>query len=198
MCIFCKKAKYKPGTKTREKLSSIQEFRADDTVRKSALLHLNRHTDMSAIAADISGICAKDLISSEAKYHSSCYKAFVHIIYETDETASNSSETVANGHDKVYEAVYSFCEALILEPRAIEFTEVRNVLSEEADRLGVELTQSHYKNLLRLVSKKFEQLVLLNYQHNNVLVYPSTLKLDTFCPASHWTVTKVGLSALCA
>ena len=76
---------------------------------------------MSAIAADISGICAINLISSEAKYHSSCYKAFVYIIYETDETASNSTETTANDHDKVYEAVYSFCEALIIEPRVIEF-----------------------------------------------------------------------------
>ena len=33
----------------------------------------------------------------------------------------------------------------------------------------MEITQSDYKNLLRLVSKKFEQLVFLNYQHNNVL-----------------------------
>ena len=137
------------------------------------------HTDMSAIAADISGIRAKDLISSEAKYHSSCYQAFVHIIYETDETVSNSTETTANDHDKVYETVYSFCEALISEPRVIEFKEVRNVLSEEADRLGVEITQYDHKKLLRLVSKKFEELVFLNHQHNNVLVYPSTLKLET-------------------
>ena len=160
-------------------MHNVQEFRADDTVRKSVLLHLNRHTDMSAIAANISGICAKDLISSEAKYHSSCYKSFVHIIYEPDETASDSTETTGNGHDKVYEAVYSFCEVLISESRVIEFKEVRNVLSDEADRLGVEITQSHYKNLLRLVSNKFKQLVFLNYQHNNVLVYPSSLKLET-------------------
>ena len=129
-CISCKKAKYKPVTKTREKLHSVQEFTADDTVRKSASLHLSAiAADTSATAADISGICAKDLISSQAKYYSSCYKAFVHNIYETDETASNSTETTANDHhDKVYEAVYSFCEALISEPRVIEFKEVRNVL----------------------------------------------------------------------
>ena len=127
-CIFCTKAKYIPGTKTREKLHSVQEFTADDTVRKSASLRLSRHSDMSAIAADISGICAKDLISSEAKCLSSCYKTFVHITYETDETASNS--TTANDHDKVYKAVYSFCEALISEPRVIEFKEVWNVLGK--------------------------------------------------------------------
>ena len=49
------------------------------------------------------------------------------------ETASNSTETTANDHDKVYKAVYSFCEALISESRVIKFEEVRNVLSEEAD-----------------------------------------------------------------
>ena len=86
-------------------MHSVQEFRANDTVRKRASLHVSRHTDMSAIAADISGICAIDLISSEAKYHSSCYKAFVYIIYETDETASNSTETTANYQDKVYEVL---------------------------------------------------------------------------------------------
>ena len=39
-------------------------------------------------------------------------------------------ELQQSDHDKVYEAVYSFCEALISEPRVIEFKEVRN----EADK----------------------------------------------------------------
>ncbi|CAB3994854.1 Hypothetical predicted protein [Paramuricea clavata] len=134
---------------------------------------------MSAIAANISGICAKDLISSEGKYHSSCYKAFVHIIYETDEAVNNPTEAMGNNNGEVYEAVYSFCEALISNPRVVEFKEVRNVLSDEADKLGVVVTQSQYKNLLRLISNKLEQLVFLNYQQNKVLMYPSTLKLET-------------------
>jgi hypothetical protein len=129
---------------------------------------------MSAIAANMSGICAKDLISSEAKYHSSCYKAFVHIMYETDEAVNNPTEAMGNNNGEVYEAVYSFCEALISNPK-----EVRNVLSDEADKLDVVVTQSQYKNLLRLLSNKFEQLVFRNYQQNNVLMYPSTLKLET-------------------
>ncbi|CAB4007602.1 Hypothetical predicted protein [Paramuricea clavata] len=134
---------------------------------------------MSAIAANISGICAKDLISGEAKYHSSCYKAFVHIMYETDEAVNNPTEAMGNNNGEVYEAVYSFCEALISNPRVVEFKEVRNVLSDEEDKLGVVVTQSQYKNLLRLISNKFEQLVFLNYQQNKVLMYLSTLKLET-------------------
>ena len=39
-CLFCKKSKYKPNTKPREKLHSVQEFRADETVRACASLVL--------------------------------------------------------------------------------------------------------------------------------------------------------------
>ena len=54
-CFFCKNSKYKPKTKTREKLHSVQEFCADETVRACE------------VASDLIGTCAKDLISSEAK-----------------------------------------------------------------------------------------------------------------------------------
>ena len=37
-CLFCKKSKYKSNTKTGEKLHSVQEFRADETVRACASL----------------------------------------------------------------------------------------------------------------------------------------------------------------
>jgi hypothetical protein len=45
--IFCKKTKYKPKSKTREKTQSCLEFRADSKVRESALLHIKKCTDMS-------------------------------------------------------------------------------------------------------------------------------------------------------
>ena len=75
--------------------------------------------------------------------------------------------------------MYSFCETLISNPRVLEFKEIRKVLTVEAERLGVEVTQSQYKNLLRMVSNKFKELVFFNYQQNNVLVYPSTLKIES-------------------
>ena len=81
-CLLCKKSKYKPNTKTREKLHNVQEFRADETVRECASLHVKQTlSDMSEVARDVIGICAKDLISSEAKYYASCYKSFVRIIF---------------------------------------------------------------------------------------------------------------------
>ena len=74
-CIFCNKTKYKPNSKTREKLHGVQEFRADETVRKCASLHIQQCTAMSAVAQKVMGVCAKDIICSEAKYHAACYKA---------------------------------------------------------------------------------------------------------------------------
>ena len=37
-CVFCNKTKYKPNTKTRETMHSVQEFRAEEMVRKCAQL----------------------------------------------------------------------------------------------------------------------------------------------------------------
>lgn len=177
LCIFCKREKYKPGTKTREKLSSVQEFRADNTIKESALLHLKRDTNMKSVAAEISGVCAKDLICSEARYHSSCYRSFSRILYEPETTTESSTET-QDMTEKLYESVFSFCNDLALNPRVIEFKDIRKILADEAKNLGVAVTQSQYKNLLRVVSNKFEELTFINYQQNKVLVFPNTLKIE--------------------
>lgn len=181
-CVFCKKAKYKAGSKTREKLRSVQEFRADNTVRKSASLHLEQQTNMSSVAEEVIAICAKDLISSEAKYHSSCYTAFTKIAYSSQGAAVVMGDQDSDDGSKlnlVHEAVFSFCDVLISEPRVIEFREIRKVMANEAAKLGFSISQSQYKNLLRVVSNKFPELEFINYQQNKVLVYPSTIKLET-------------------
>ena len=41
------------------------------------------------------------------------------------------------------------------------------------------VTQSQYKNLLRMISNKFKELEFINYQQNKVLVYPSHLKIES-------------------
>ena len=54
--LFCKKSKYEPNTKTREKLHSVQEFRANETVRACASLHVTQNIEMSEVARDVIGI----------------------------------------------------------------------------------------------------------------------------------------------
>ena len=179
-CMFCKREKYKVGSRTREKLCSVQEFRADMTVRKSASLHVEQNTTMSSAAQEIIGICSKDLISSEAKYHSSCYTAFTRILYSNYETKADQGTNNAD-EDRmtlVYDAVFRFCNNLISEPRVVEFREIRQVMSNKAVQLGISVPQSQYKNLLRMVSNRFPELVFIKYQQNRVLVYPHTLEME--------------------
>ena len=57
--IFCKKDKYKPKSTTREKTHCCMEFRADGKVKKSAVLHVELCTEMSDIAKEVIGLCAK-------------------------------------------------------------------------------------------------------------------------------------------
>ena len=77
------------------------------------------------------------------------------------------------------DAVYVFCQNIIECPRVIEFQDIRNLMSSEARRLNVNIPESHYKNLLRKMSSKFSnQLNFVHYQHNKVLVYPGSLKVE--------------------
>ena len=103
-CLFCKKSKCKPNTKTREKLHSVQELRANETVRTCASLHVQQNTAMTEVARHVIGICAKYLISSEAKYHTSCYKSFVRINYSSNNEGQTLNKT-DNPLEPVYDAV---------------------------------------------------------------------------------------------
>ena len=96
------------------------------------------------------------------------------IVYETDAAAKSSTEPSGNnyGIEEVYEAVYSFCETLISNPRVLEFKEIMKVLTDEAERLGVEVTQSQYKNLLRMVSNKFKELVFIISKTTCLFIHP--------------------------
>ena len=109
--LFCK-SKYKPNTKTREKLHSVQEFRADETVRACASLHVKQNTEMSEVARDVIGICAEDPISSVAKYHDSCYKSFVKTFESSTHSfpAVNLEQLKLDPNQEDFERVINNCE----------------------------------------------------------------------------------------
>ena len=139
-------------------MHTVQEFRADETVRKCAQLHVKLCTNLSNIAERMIGVCAKDLICSEAKYHASCYKSFVRIQYACDTGQVLCSSSDDHELQPAYNVVYSFCEELILNPRVIEFTEIGKLLCDEANKLGIDVPQSFSKNLVRKISSLFEEL----------------------------------------
>ena len=66
---------------------------------------------MTDIAEEVLALCSKDLISSEAKYHASCYKSFVRICY--DGTESGTPKCIDNPSYPLSEAVEEFCRKLI-------------------------------------------------------------------------------------
>ena len=112
------------------------------------------------------GVHGKDLICSEAKYHALCYKRFVRIQNACDTGQALCSSSYDHELQPGYEVVYSFCEELILNPRVIEFTELRKLLCDEANKLGIDVPQSHSKNLERKISSMFEELQFIYYQQN--------------------------------
>ena len=44
--------------------------------------------------------------------------------------------------------------------------------------MGIEILQSDYKNLKRKISNRLEELKFVQMSPNNVLVYPSTIKIE--------------------
>ena len=70
-------------------------------------------------------ICTKDLISSEAKYHGSCYRNFVRVTYEmATEGTLTISESSKDDLNLIFEPVINFCEKLEF-PTIDEFKSIR-------------------------------------------------------------------------
>ena len=185
-CIFCKKDKYKPKTRTREKLLSCSEFRADGNIRNSALKHINMCTPMAEVANKILVICSKDLISSEAKYHASCYRNFSRVSNErVEEKMIQYAENQRDEMDTLFSGVREFCDELIASPRVEEFKRIRTIVDEKAKELGIELPPSYHNNLLRKVSSSFKELKFVHKTQSCILVYPCTLKMDDLVVKYH-------------
>ena len=96
----------------------------------------------------------KDLISSEPKYHASCYKLFVRIAYSDTENVNvaKSDEDVEDGSgaciNQVYESLFSFCSDLIKSPRIVELKTIKVLMFAEAEKFGVKVLPSQFKNLV--------------------------------------------------
>ena len=121
--------------------------------------------------------CAKDLISSEAKFHALCYKSFVKISYLRNPDGSENCSS--NELLSVYDTIFSFYEALIDNPRIVELKEIRKLVTDEATRLGINIPNSRSNNLIRKHSSMFEELHFVSYQDNKMLVYPCTFNMET-------------------
>ena len=117
---------------------------------------------MSDTAKEVLGLCAKDLISSEAKYDGSCYKMFLPVLSKSSKSFVDEdfNDIGGSGLDDVYDSVYKFCEKLTKLSQIVEFKEIRKLMQDKANILkrGIEIPQSDYNNLIRKLSNKFKEL----------------------------------------
>ena len=67
ICVFCEKAKYLKGAKTREALIQCVDLGVDNTIRRAAV----GRNDPRILA-----IVTRELVAAEACYHKSCYRDY--------------------------------------------------------------------------------------------------------------------------
>lgn len=159
------------------------ELRSDETIRRSAVLHIDRCTELNSVAKNVLSLCSKDLISSEAKYHGSCYKSFVRVCYSYSDDVSMTVSKPANNEerkfDSVYQSVYKFCGELLENPKVIDLQLIKNLMHDEASNLDFEMPQSHCKNIVRKLSSRFQdQLHFVHVTNKTILVYPHSLTIN--------------------
>ena len=151
------------------------------------MLHVELCTEMSDIAKEVLGLCEKDLISSKAKYHGSCYKMFLRVVSKSSKNFVDEdfNDIRGSGLNDVYDSVYEFCEKLIKSSPIDEFKEITKLMQDEANKGGIEIPQSDYNNLTRKSSNKFKELQFVHQEHNKVLVFPTALKTEELVSEYH-------------
>ena len=87
-----------------------------------------------------------------------CHENFVRVIYQSKESKSSGSENDNNEQDDIYDTVFEFCCDVIKSSRVVEVKMIRKIMSDEAQKMGIEIPQSDYKNLIQKILNRFEKL----------------------------------------
>ena len=150
-CIFCNADKYLKGSRTREKLSSCMQIRADNSIRKVA-------TDRNDTA--VMAIASDELVAKEARYHATCYRSYTKPSYTT-QLQSNSEI------DAKYIKVWKFLSDLFDNPEVVPFKRLQELIS----------TTSGKKNLRRTIENNTDCYKFVNIG-KELLIYPTSLEID--------------------
>ena len=178
-CIFCNKDKYIPKTNTQEKLLNCAEFRADNNIKQSALKHINNLSCMAETVETILSICSEDLISSEAKYHKSCYKGFV-CITQLPKNVNIDIDDIRScvNLELLTSSLQYLGDDLNRNMKVIELSEFKKMLKSELEKVGYILPDPFYKNLRRILSNKFPNFEIIEVHKNKTLVYDKNMKME--------------------
>ena len=61
------------------------------------------------------------------------------------------------------------------EPEIVEYKDVKKLFLNKARELGVTVSKSDKKNLMRKVSNMFPEINFVTHQYNKMIMYPNTL-----------------------
>ena len=63
------------------------------------------------------------------------------------------------------------------EPKIVEYKDVKKLFLNKATELGVTVSKSNKKNLMRKVSTMFPEINFVTHQYNKMIMYPNTLAI---------------------
>jgi len=181
-CIFCNGVKYlSKGSRTRAPLVRCRELRADSTIRAAA----TRKNDTKLLA-----LLSRELVAAEGHYHRTCYRIYTRpenpSLSIKDANAGAESENADLFYDDAMqlarEDLFSHIRNdLFLNPNVVPLVHLSTRFMNKLTELGVtNIKDSTKKHFRRMLDMEFEEtLKFVNDDNGRVLVYPSSLDLDT-------------------
>ncbi|XP_064095723.1 uncharacterized protein LOC135207801 isoform X3 [Macrobrachium nipponense] len=183
-CIICgRRTKYKSESGTRENLVRCQEFCADETLRRAALVKM----DEKMLA-----ILSTDLIASEGHYHSTCYKAYTWKVAKSNKIVENGEskgtdmeeahcveeDAYCNAERLAHEELYTYIRNdIIPKPQIVEMTYLVSRIESSLTSLGIDsVRKSTRKHIRRKLEAEFgESLHIVSNTNGRLLLYPDSM-----------------------
>ena len=187
VCIFCNGDKYLDDTTAREPLVQCKELRADKSIREAA----TRKMDGRVLA-----LVSRDLVAAEGHYHRSCYRDYTrtkkksHSSVNTGDIDSDNSADMQceSAMQSAKEELFPFIRnELLLKPDVVPMTQLTSIFINNLANHGVtEVKASSKKHLRRVLEAEFKDtLLFVNDKNGRLLVYPSSLAIDTLVLKYH-------------
>lgn len=179
ICIFCSKDKYLKDTRSREKVIKAVQLRADETLRRCAILK----EDPSIIA-----VTSRDIVAAEAHYHASCYKSYTNLSKfktlesnkkEVDESDLNENLSYEVAEVEAYANLFSYIRNVtLLEGKIVPVAKLTEMLDVFMSSKGKALRISAKKNIRRRFETEFgDSIHIFSNQSGKLLLVPDSLSL---------------------
>jgi len=195
VCIFCNGDKYLDDTTAREPLVQCKELRADKSIREAA----TRKMDGRVLA-----LVSRDLVAAEGHYHRSCYRDYTRTKKKSDSSVNMGNIDSDNSADMQCESAMQSAKEelfpfirneLLLKPDVVPMTQLTSIFINNLANHGVtEVKASSKKHLRRVLEAEFKDtLLFVNDKNGRLLVYPSSLAIDTLVLKYHAVREELGI-----